>query len=112
MVMSASRRILFCADRRQRQFLATQRYLIAVEAVHNAVKHAQAQAIEIRIEVKNGLRLCVQDDGVGLGESGHTMRGMGLRIMRHRAAQIGATLRLESPPDGGTRVTCALWKTN
>ncbi len=45
---------------------ATQLYLIAQEAVHNALKHARARNIRISLESNQMLVLCVQDDGIGL----------------------------------------------
>lgn len=35
-------------------------------------------------------------------------RGLGLKIMKYRAAQIGALLSIESAPGSGTRVGCRL----
>ena len=88
--------------------IATQIYLIAKEAVANAVKHSQAERVEIKLSRNdNGCILLVRDDGVGIGE---TLKedGMGLRIMRHRAALIRATLEVESEDKGGTLVMCVL----
>ena len=46
--------------------VATHLYLIAQEAVHNAVKHAQCQNIRISVESDHLLVLRVQDDGIGI----------------------------------------------
>ena len=35
-------------------------------------------------------------------------KGLGLRIMRYRADMIRGTLSIETPPQGGTQVTCIL----
>ena len=74
----------------------------------NAVKHAQAGHIEIELSRQdNRVTLLVRDDGVGIGEpSGDD--GMGLRVMRYRAALIQATLEIEPVNEGGTLVMCAL----
>ena len=49
--------------------MATQMYLIAKEAVANAVKHAQAEHVEIELSREdNRVTLLVRDDGVGIGE--------------------------------------------
>src|SRR5262245_55739509 len=45
---------------------ATHLFLIAQEAVHNALKHAQAQNIRISLESNHSLDLCVHDDGIGI----------------------------------------------
>jgi signal transduction histidine kinase len=36
--------------------------------------------------------------------------GMGLRIMKYRAAMLGATLEVQSAPGRGTTVTCTFGK--
>jgi two-component system CheB/CheR fusion protein len=88
--------------------IATELYRIAQEAVTNAVKHAQADTIVISLTTARGiLELRVVDDGVGLAATGAT-DGMGLRIMRYRAASIGASLTIESAASGGTMVRCRL----
>lgn len=82
-------------------------YRIAQEALNNALKHAGAQHIGIRLtRAHSSLVLAVSDDGRGLSESRNSEAGMGLRIMRYRADLIGASLKLESPPGGGTIVRC------
>jgi PAS domain S-box-containing protein len=89
-------------------FTVNELYLIAREAVHNAVKHGRAGSIVIRVESSRGLFLQIRDDGVGIaaatGEG--AWEGFGLRIMRYRARLIGATLKVERGANGGTVVTC------
>lgn len=90
-------------------FVATQLFLIAAEAARNAAKHAAASEIVIRLSDHDGIRLVVSDNGVGLPPADErNASGMGLRIMRYRAGLIGAELLLESPPQGGTIVSCFL----
>jgi len=84
-------------------------YRIAQESVANAVRHAQANEIVIRLEDgEEGLRLVVDDNGCGLPEKRDSDAGIGLRIMRHRAETIGAEFRLQSSPGAGVRVECHL----
>jgi signal transduction histidine kinase len=78
------------------------------EAVTNAVKHAGARRITVRIETLTGedglARGCitVEDDGKGFeiapdgGAAGAAKAGRGLRNMRSRAARCGAELELSS----------------
>ena len=88
--------------------VATELYRIVQEAVTNAVKHAQAHTVVIRVASRPGiLELRVTDDGVGLSSMAAS-DGMGMRIMRYRAASIGARLAIEQAPSGGTMVTCTL----
>ena len=89
--------------------VATQLYRIAQEAVTNAVKHAGARAIEIRLTAGPGLTtLRVTDDGTGFQPGIARPNGLGLRIMRYRASSIGGVLSIDRGADGGTVVTCAL----
>lgn len=79
-------------------------YRIAQEAVANALRHAQARALELTLADEDGaLVLTVKDDGVGGARPG---KGMGLDIMRHRAMLLQGTLQVSSPPGRGTTVTC------
>jgi signal transduction histidine kinase len=89
--------------------VATHLYLIAQEAVHNAVKHSRCQNIRIAVESNDLLVLRVQDDGIGIGnQPAESQGGLGLRIMRNRAAIIGAILTIEPAQPTGTVVTCTL----
>jgi PAS domain S-box-containing protein len=89
--------------------VALQLYRIAQEAVTNAIKHARAQKIVIRLQLENGrVALRVQDDGVGFSKKTVHHKGMGLQLMHYRASLIGASLRIEGMKRGGTRVTCSV----
>ena len=80
-------------------------YRIAVESMNNAVKHAQATRISLRLQTQDGIiTLEVHDDGVGFDPQGGYPGHLGLRSMRERAAQIGAALEIESAPGLGTQV--------
>jgi signal transduction histidine kinase len=83
-------------------------YRITQEAVHNAAKHSRADRIVIRATVDSGVTLHVEDDGIGCAELETRSNGLGLHIMRYRARMIGATLRFEGMPGGGTIVTCSV----
>lgn len=88
---------------------ATQLFRIIQEAINNAVKHARAT--HITVEVNTDARQIVfqvRDNGVGLSADPEPAPGMGLRIMHHRAAVIGATLNVRPAERGGTLVTCVL----
>ena len=83
-------------------------YRIAQEAVHNALRHAKPKRIGINLSERNGVvSLRIEDDGIGLPESGSETSGLGIRIMAHRAATIGGTFTAEPAPTGGTIVTCS-----
>lgn len=86
-------------------------YRIAQEAVSNAVRHGKAKHIIIRFsEAGDQVELTIRDDGVGLTPGPLEGRGMGLLIMKRRAAMIDADFSVDSVPAGGTAVTCAFKK--
>lgn len=94
---------------------ATHLYLIAQEAVHNAVKHARAKNIRISLESNAHLTLRIEDDGCGISDpksDSSPFGGLGLRIMRNRAAIIGAGLSVERNSPSGTVVECTLSRMN
>ncbi len=82
-------------------------YLIAQEALNNALKHSRAQAVTIQLEFgEKETRLSIRDDGVGFRmEPAQKSGGRGLRSMQERVQGIGGTLAVESRPSGGTEVT-------
>ena len=88
--------------------VATHLFLVAQEAVHNALKHARPTSIEITLLANERLILRVQDDGPGMPADAPQASGLGLRIMRNRAAIIGALLTIEPAQPTGTLVTCTL----
>ena len=92
-------------------YAATQLFRIAQEAITNAIKHGQAGAIRVSLESKGHyVTLKIADDGKGLPTSnGHT-DGMGLRIMRYRAGQVGAQFSVRPGPMRGTIVSCTLFR--
>ena len=78
-------------------------YRVAQEALTNALRHADADAIQLWF-VADGERaavLRVSDDGRGA----HGRPGGGIRGMRERALLVGGTLDIEDTPGGGTSVT-------
>ena len=88
---------------------ATHLFRIAQEAVTNAIKHAQAKRVNIRLaETPTGVQLSVRDNGHGMPVRPRKTPGVGLRIMRYRAGMIGGTLTLRTVPGNGTAVVCTV----
>jgi PAS domain S-box-containing protein len=82
-------------------------YRIAQEAVTNALKHAHAKHIRVRIAVMpETVELSIEDDGVGIPNDGRSTDGLGMRSMGLRAAAVGATLEVLEGPAGGTLIRC------
>ena len=89
--------------------LATQLFRITQEALHNAVKHAQAKRVIICLAAKKeNIALRVEDDGIGLPSDVESSNGMGLRIMQHRARSICGRLEFRNREAGGTMVSCVV----
>ncbi len=84
-------------------------FRIAQEALSNAVRHGSATEITITLVTENDqLTLAIRDNGVGLCPAAMDTSGMGLHIMHYRSRMIGAALRVERHPEGGTLVHCTL----
>ena len=82
--------------------------LIALEAVHNAVRHADAKTITLGIQpAGRHWRMWVKDDGIGFDPNGDAApkgTGLGQRALRRRAERIRASLKVDSSPGRGTTV--------
>ena len=73
----------------------------------NAVRHSDGTRCTVSILVgDDAVELSVRDDGHGLKPD--RTPGVGLRSMRERAAEVGGTLSVRSPPEGGTVVAASL----
>ena len=67
---------------------ATHLYRIAQEAVNNAIRHGKPRQIVISLSnQKERVELTIEDDGGGLPDDWRKNRGLGTRIMAHRAAR-------------------------
>jgi signal transduction histidine kinase len=76
-------------------------WFVVAEALANAVKHADATALRVRVgRAATRLRVEVHDDGRG----GADPAGSGLRGLADRVDVLGGTLTVDSPPGGGTRI--------
>jgi signal transduction histidine kinase len=81
---------------------------IAQEALQNALRHANADHVELRLDARDGhLVLTVRDDGIGFDPVAPELRSrrLGLTSMEERAQTIGGTLRIDSHPGRGTTVS-------
>ena len=70
----------------------------------NAVRHAQARRLTLRLAVADGLlEAQVDDDGIGLPANAERPGHYGLANLRRRAAQLGGHIEWQ-PLQPGTRV--------
>jgi hypothetical protein len=80
-------------------------FMVAREALNNAVQHAGATHIRCALEGERGwLRLQVHDDGCGVPDDPQRPGHLGVVGMRERAFAIGARYRLKGRPGEGSRM--------
>jgi signal transduction histidine kinase len=81
-------------------------FRIVQEVLNNAIKHAQATAIAIKLSYHGGLQLDISDNGIGfnLAEIQAGQMGMGLQNIYKRAVLIGGQTNIHSAPGEGTHI--------
>ena len=80
-------------------------YRIAQEAMHNAVKHARSDHLEVHLTREpDGLKLEVCDNGMGFDPQADYPGHLGLRSMRERVMNLGGALDISSAPERGTQI--------
>lgn len=77
-------------------------YRVALEAMTNVVRHAQAERCWVRLWRADGLLLEVADDGRGLPDVYRA--GVGVNSMRERATELGGSCSILPGAGGGTVV--------
>jgi signal transduction histidine kinase len=81
-------------------------YFVVAEALTNTAKHASATRATVRArQAGDRLAVDVADDGQGGADIDG---GTGLRGLEDRVAALGGTMRIDSPPGGGTTVAMEL----
>lgn len=70
------------------------------ETTSNIIRHAEAKAVHVTIEIADGFLLRVCDDGMGIPQS--CLPGNGLENCSLRATQLGATFTVSSGRTGST----------
>lgn len=79
---------------------------VAREAITNVVRHANASLCRITLSGgESGLRLVVEDDGVGIRQQSP---GQGIRGMAERLESVGGRLDVQPVQPTGTRVTASI----
>jgi signal transduction histidine kinase len=82
-------------------------FRIAQEALANALRHAHANSIRVKLDVEPAsVRLEICDDGDGLSSTETSASGLGLRTMRYRASLLGAKFQITRSDHAGTCIVC------
>ena len=82
-------------------------FRIVQEALHNAVKHANATNLKVRLKYSADVfKLVIHDNGVGFKPAAlqSTQTGIGLKSMQNRAALIGGEFSINSSEKNGTSI--------
>ena len=92
-------------NRRYSEDLEAAIYFCCQEAIQNAIKHARATRVEVRLDDRDGvLSFTVSDDGMGFDPSA-ARRGAGMQNMADRIAAAGGQLEVVSGEGRGAVVT-------
>ena len=93
--------------------IETSVYRIVQEGLTNVARHARAGSCRVYLQrLPTTVIVTVEDDGVGFEaaevDRAGSRRGLGLIGIRERVANLKGTVRLESVPGKGTRLTVEL----
>ena len=84
-------------------------YRLVQESLTNVGKYARASKTAVTIDaLAEGVRVCVEDDGIGFDPARVASGLHGLLGMRYRVESHGGTMRVESAPGRGTRIVVML----
>jgi len=98
-------------DPRLRPGVDEELFKIAQEALHNALRHAAAEHVRVRLDERpEAVALSVADDGRGFDPDAPALRSrsLGLTSMEERAEALGGALRIASAPGAGTTIDLEL----
>lgn len=85
-------------------------YRVVQEAINNAIKYSIASKITLKITETNAeIKIDVIDDGIGF-ELNKINAGNGLQNMKNRADKIKTSIRIDSKPEMGTKISVILRK--
>ena len=83
-------------------------YLLAKEAVNNAIKHAAAKNIAVNFAINHTLQITVKDDGKGFDQTAVRKEGNGLVNYNKRVKTLEGTYNITSSPETGTIINFIL----
>ena len=80
-------------------------YRVVQDMVRNVVQHSRARRLDLELApAPGGLRLLVNDDGVGIEDLDRALRSPGFAGMQHRVKSLGGTFDVASAPGKGTKI--------
>jgi len=83
-------------------------YRITQVQLNNIVKHARAKKATIQLsKTADRLELTIQDDGIGFNTAKNTA-GIGLRNIKNRVGFYNGSVRIDSEPGKGCKLTVAI----
>lgn len=97
----------FSGDLRVDDVVEHEIYRIVQEALTNALRHAEADEVVVRLTAGSDATVAeISDDGFGFDPNAEGIRShrLGLTSMEERATAVGGTLEIDSGPDAGTTV--------
>ncbi|WP_188454146.1 sensor histidine kinase [Virgibacillus oceani] len=88
-------------------------FRLVQEAVQNAIKHASAKLIKVKLEIgKKRILMTIKDNGKGFDPSMKRDKSFGLIGMRERVEMLEGTLTIDSIIDEGTTILISVPYTN
>lgn len=80
-------------------------FRLVQEALQNAIKHANANLIKVKIEIRKDLvTLLIIDDGEGFEPNNTTYNNFGIKGMKERVEMLKGKLEIDTDLGKGTRV--------
>ena len=80
-------------------------FYIVIEALNNAIKHAECDRISISIHAnRKNVEILIKDNGRGFGTKPLSDQGMGISNMKFRAEKLGGVLEIITLPQRGTAI--------
>ena len=83
-------------------------YLVVKEALHNIVKHSQANQVTIRISIRDGLTIRIHDNGIGIDAKNSRPFSNGIINMQKRMISVGGTLDIKNEQGTTIRLSVPL----
>jgi signal transduction histidine kinase len=85
-------------------------YRIIQEIINNAIKHANASMLTVKLFLNQNMPcIVVEDNGKGFNTAVKSANGIGLSTMEYRAAMLNAVLSIDSKESKGTKVSLTFY---